>query len=117
MGRAGADSRVHNGAPVRPIAWRAGGPWLYGRRLSGGIGGDVMLQVCQLADSGASAVAAEALAVGVLTRRSRGVCASITGEAECWTRREPGKGVYFVIAGEHSACDNLDCLTIHDRTA
>lgn len=65
MGRAGADSRVHNGAPVRPIAWRAGGPWLYGRRLSGEIGADVMLQVCQLAESGASAVAAEALVVGV----------------------------------------------------
>lgn len=65
MGCAGADSRVHNGAPVRPIAWHAGGPWLCARRVSGEIGADVMLQVCQLGESGVSAVAAEALAVGV----------------------------------------------------
>lgn len=61
-----------------------------------------MLQVCQLAESGASAVAAEVLAVGVFDTKEQEFCASTTGGAEYWTRREPDKGVYFVFAGKRS---------------
>lgn len=62
-------------------------------------------------------MAAEALGVGVFdTKEEQEFCASIGG-AEYWTRRGSGKGVDCVVAGEQSACDNLDCLTLHDASA